>query len=220
MAFAVTEGVTSRRSGGYACSMRTVPPLFPTLAGLVGSLALAGCPSPERTIEIAPSQQAPMPEVPQPEVAPMYGFSWVEADLLAAMPRPRGDDLLEISEAGVDLLISLTETPLAPADLDAAGLDTLHLPIEDFHPPTMEQMEAFVDAVEARELAGEQVGVHCTAGRGRSGTLVAVWFVHTGMTSDEAIATIRSLRPGSIETTEQEQAVHDWYAEQEASNAP
>ncbi len=147
----------------------------------------------------------------------MYGFSWVEPELLAAMPRPRGDDLLEVADAGVDLLISLTETPLEPESLDAAGLDTLHLPIEDFHPPTMEQMDAFVDAVEARQQQGEQVGVHCTAGRGRSGTLVAVWFVHTGMTSDEAIAYIRTLRPGSIETTEQEDAVHAYY---EATNAP
>jgi atypical dual specificity phosphatase len=147
----------------------------------------------------------------------MVGFSWVDADVLAAMPRPRGDDLLGLADEGIDLLVSLTEVPLDPADLDAAGLDTLHLPIEDFHPPTYEQMVAFVDAVEARRDAGEQVGVHCTAGRGRSGTLAAVWFVHNGMTGEEAIAHIRALRPGSIETAAQEEAVHFYY---DALDAP
>ena len=143
----------------------------------------------------------------------MFGFSWVDTEVLAAMPRPRGDDLLHLADEGIDLLISLTEVPLEPADLEAAGLESLHLPIEDFHPPTMDQMVAFVDAVSARQQEGEQVGVHCTAGRGRSGTLAAVWFVHSGMTSDEAIAHIRTLRPGSIETDAQLQAVHDYYDE-------
>jgi atypical dual specificity phosphatase len=55
--------------------------------------------------------------------------------------------------------------------------------------------------------------VHCLAGRGRSGTLAAVWFVHEGMTADEAIAHIRTLRPGSIETEVQEEAVHRYELE-------
>jgi protein-tyrosine phosphatase len=36
---------------------------------------------------------------------------------------------------------------------------------------------------------------------------LAVWFVTTGMTADEAMEHVRSLRPGSIETPIQEAAI-------------
>lgn len=144
------------------------------------------------------------------EGAVMWGFSWVDGHHLAAMPRPQADDLHAIGAEGVELLVTLTETALDPADLESAGLESLHLPIEDYQAPTMDQMIAFTDEVAARRDAGSPVGVHCLAGRGRSGTMAAVWFVHEGATADEAIARIRELRPGSIETAEQEQAVADY----------
>lgn len=45
------------------------------------------------------------------------------------------------------------------------------------------------------------------AGLGRSGTMAAAYLVATGTSADEAIAILRELRPGSIETAEQEAAV-------------
>lgn len=154
------------------------------------------------------------PGFPEPvtEDAVMWGFSWVDDRRLAAMPRPSPDDLHAIGAEGVELLVTLTEAALDPAALESAGLESLHLPIPDFHAPSMEQMLAFTEEVERRGGAGSPVGVHCLAGRGRSGTLAAVWFVHEGATAEEAILRIRELRPGSIETAEQEQAVFDYEA--------
>ena len=54
---------------------------------------------------------------------------------------------------------------------------------------------------------GMGVAVHCGAGLGRTGTVLACWFVHRGQTAQHAIAEVRRLRPGSIETEEQAQAV-------------
>jgi atypical dual specificity phosphatase len=123
------------------------------------------------------------------------------------MPRPYRDDFAFLAEQQIALLVGLRLTPESDEVLQEHGLEYLHLPIEDFHPPTHEQQVAFVQAVEQRLSAGEKVGVHCTAGLGRTGTMLATWFVHQGMGPHEAIAHVRSERPGSIETVEQEEAV-------------
>ncbi len=46
---------------------------------------------------------------------------------------------------------------------------------------------------------GNPVAVSCGAGFGRSGTLLACYFVGEGMEAERAIAIVRSKRPGSIE---------------------
>ena len=54
------------------------------------------------------------------------------------------------------------------------------------------------------------MAVHCGAGLGRSGTLIAAYLVSQGAAPDDAMAQVRSARPGSIETLEQEAAVHEF----------
>jgi len=49
--------------------------------------------------------------------------------------------------------------------------------------------------------------VHCAAGYGRTGTILACYLVHLGENPDRAIRLIRQCRPGSIETLDQEATV-------------
>jgi atypical dual specificity phosphatase len=144
----------------------------------------------------------------------MDGFSFVDG-VAAGMPQPGArvaleTDLAFLADQDLALLISLTLEPVDPEDAGAFGLDALHLPIPDFQAPTLDQQVAFVTELEARAAAGELVGVHCTAGLGRTGTMLATWFVAKGYDAEAAMAEIRLLRPGSIETPEQEQAVRDF----------
>lgn len=58
----------------------------------------------------------------------------------------------------------------------------------------------------------QAVGVHCALGFGRTGTMLACYLVkERALAAGDAIAEIRRLRPGSIETYEQEKAVFQFY---------
>jgi len=148
-------------------------------------------------------------------VTEMEGFSWVIDAALAGLPLPGGrrdldDDLRFLHYEGLDLLISLTEEATDPEQVVAFEMDAMHLPIEDYTAPEPEQIDEFVAEVARRLEVDDKVGVHCWGGLGRTGTMLATWFVHEGMGAEEAIAHVRELRPGSIETEEQEQAIYDY----------
>ncbi len=150
--------------------------------------------------------------MPADSISPSAGFSWIVPGELAAMPlpgrdRPLDQDAAFMEQEGVRLLVSLTEEPPDRATLIAHSIEPFHIPVQDYTPPSPEQMTEFVERVEASVAAGESVGVHCTAGLGRSGTMAAAYLVSRGATADDAITTIRELRPGSIETEAQEDAI-------------
>jgi atypical dual specificity phosphatase len=67
-----------------------------------------------------------------------------------------------------------------------------------------------VAAIHDALARGEPVAVHCGAGLGRTGTLLAAYLISEGQTPDEAIDFLRGVRPGSVETLEQEQAIYEY----------
>ena len=126
---------------------------------------------------------------------------------LPGRDRPLEQDAAYLEQEGIRILVSLTENPPDSGVLASRNIDQEHIPVQDYTPPTLEQMIEFVTVVKDSVAAGKPVGVHCTAGLGRSGTMAAAYLVADGASADEAIATVRQLRPGSIETTAQEDAV-------------
>ena len=124
---------------------------------------------------------------------------------------PRGDAALrELAAQGVEVLVNLHQRPHAPEALARHGLTELHLPVPDLAPPTSEQLERGVAAVERAIADGQKVAVHCGAGLGRTGTLLACYLVKRGLGPDEAIARVRAVRPGSVETLQQEVAIRTY----------
>ncbi|MBM3924644.1 MAG: protein phosphatase [SAR202 cluster bacterium] len=139
------------------------------------------------------------------------GFSWIAPGLVGGSRGPRsGRDLALLRGAGVQALVRLEPGALAASlhgEAEALGLDDLHEPVQDFTPPSLEQLERIVDFIEARLKEGKSVGVSCTFGLGRTGTALACWLVSTGLEAEVAINRVRRLRPGSIEVEGQEEAV-------------
>lgn len=145
----------------------------------------------------------------------LANFSWVIKDSLAGMAHPgeRLETFAKLKARGIGAVVTLTVHSLPQALLSKNDLAYLHLPIENFEPPTLPQIRNFVKFCEKNLRAGRPVAVHCLAGIGRTGTMLACYMVWQGMPPDQAISALRKLRPASIETVGQERAVFDFAAQ-------
>ncbi|HEY8596844.1 MAG TPA: dual specificity protein phosphatase 23 [Thermomicrobiales bacterium] len=147
---------------------------------------------------------------------PLFNFSWLIEGELAGSARPLGGiGLATLNRRGVRVVISLTEKPPSASSLRRAGLVGIHLPIADFTAPTLAQIAVAVSAIDDFRARGLPVAVHCAAGRGRTGTLLAAYLVSQGMAAEAAIGQVRAQRPGSIETPEQEEVVREYARQRE-----
>ena len=144
-----------------------------------------------------------------------HGFTWIEKPLLAALARPsEPEDFAWLREQGVELLLCLTEDRPRRDWVEEANLLVFHEPVEDMEAPTQEQLGRCVSAILRANEKGMGVAVHCQAGMGRTGTVLAAYFVAKGMSAVEAIGRVRRMRPGSIETDEQVDAIELFAREQ------
>ena len=150
-------------------------------------------------------------------------FSWLVPGVLAGFAHPGGPsyevagDQAGLREAlgflhqqGVGAIVSLTESPLDSATVEACGFEHLQRPIADMVPPSIDDIETFVGFVDKASTSGIGVGVHCLAGSGRTGTMLACYLVSKGQDASVAVARVRGARPGSVETREQEEMVHEY----------
>nr|XP_006626418.2 PREDICTED: dual specificity protein phosphatase 23 isoform X2 [Lepisosteus oculatus] len=128
-------------------------------------------------------------------------FSWVEPKKLAGMALPRMPAHYQfLLDNGIKHLVTLCERK-PPYHDSCPGLTLHHIKIDDFCPPSMDQIKRFLAIVEEANAKGEGVAVHCLLGHGRTGTMLACYLVKKRkITGVDAIAEIRSIRRGSIET--------------------
>ncbi len=141
----------------------------------------------------------------------MANFSWLlEGEIAGSdLPRTRGDFVF-LKNQGIQSIVSLTEKTLRNEMNHHFNFKIYHIPIPDFFGPTPEETKKFIDFVANKK--NQPVLVHCFAGVGRTGTMLAIYLVHKGMKPLDAIAEVRRARPGSLQTEAQEMAVIEAWA--------
>lgn len=139
------------------------------------------------------------------------GFNWIVRGKLAGCPAPGVSapidyDLDLLSRVGITRLITLTEDDLDQEALKRHNLTNTHLPIFDREAPSIRQTHMLLVRMQKYIEAGDVLAVHCKAGLGRTGTILASWLVRDGgLSADNAITRLRRIEPGFIQSKAQEE---------------
>jgi protein-tyrosine phosphatase len=73
-------------------------------------------------------------------------------------------------------------------------VERFNFPIPDFDVPSINLMKKILDTIDGQLERGHNVYVHCIGGIGRTGTTVACHLIRHGLTGEEAMAELQSLR--------------------------
>ncbi|MDE1812459.1 MAG: dual specificity protein phosphatase family protein [Thaumarchaeota archaeon] len=138
-------------------------------------------------------------------------FSWLISDKLAGSGMPTSVSEIDwILKQGVKSIVTMTESSLP--DSWTKNVKYLHVPTEDYSAPDIEQIDVTVEFIQKRIENNEPVMVHCAAGMGRAGTILACYIVkYHKMSAKDAIQKVRKERPGSIQSESQEIAIGLYY---------
>jgi atypical dual specificity phosphatase len=138
-------------------------------------------------------------------------FSWLIDDKLAGSGMPTSVSEIDwILKQGVKSIVTMTENSLPESWVK--NVKYLHVPTEDFSAPDMEQIDEAVEFIRIRIENNEPVMVHCAAGIGRTGTILACYLVkYEKIPAKDAIQKVRKERPGSIQSESQEIAIGLYY---------
>jgi atypical dual specificity phosphatase len=136
-----------------------------------------------------------------------YKFSWLIENKLAGSGIPTSiNEVQWVIEQGVKSIVTVREEPLD--DDWVKNVNYLHVHSNDMSVPEFDDLVSTVDFIHRRITNNEPVMVHCLAGMGRTGTLLACYLVkYQKMSADDAIQKVREERPGSIQSFPQEEMI-------------
>ena len=134
-------------------------------------------------------------------------FSWLIENKLAGSAIPTSIDEVQWAiEQGVKSIVTIREEPL---DNDwVKDVNYLHVSSNDMGVPEFADLTFAVDFIHRRITNNEPVMVHCLAGLGRTGTILACYLIkYQKMSANEATEKVRKERPGSIQSYPQEEII-------------
>jgi atypical dual specificity phosphatase len=139
---------------------------------------------------------------------------WILPGQLAGGSRPGllddlEDDFAQLRRLGIRLIVNLTETPHEPP-LEERGFASLHFSIPDMGITTPRRLLPMLLQILEPAPGGGPVLVHCKAGLGRTGMVLACCLVLRGDEPAMAVRKVRQVNPYFIQTGTQERFVADF----------
>ena len=146
-------------------------------------------------------------------------FSWVIDNKLAGSGTPMTSEQYRwLIKNNIKSIVTLREFPLPERWLAENGKDTIikedykFVYVKDYGVPTLEVLDSIVDFIDYKITQEKKpLVVHCAAGKGRTGTILAAYLLkQRSISSHDAIKKIRMIRPGSIQSKVQEETLHEY----------
>ena len=145
-------------------------------------------------------------------------FSWVIENKLAGSGTPMTAEQYEwLIKNNIRSIVTVREFPLPKKWLINNGKlevekDYKFEYVKDYGVPTLKVLDEIVDYIN-KKINDEKkpLMVHCAAGKGRTGTILAAYLMKLeNLSSHDAIKKIRIIRPGSIQSKLQEETLHEY----------
>jgi atypical dual specificity phosphatase len=145
-------------------------------------------------------------------------FSWVIDNKLAGSGTPMTSEQYRwLIKNNIKSIVTVREFPLPQKWLVDNEKETIindykFVYVKDYGVPSLEVLDNIVDYINIKITKEEKpLVVHCAAGKGRTGTILAAYLLkQDNISSQDAIKKIRSLRPGSIQSKIQEDILHEY----------
>ena len=134
-------------------------------------------------------------------------FSWLIEGKLAGSAIPTSfEEIKWLVDGGVKSIVTVREESLD--DDWMKNINYLHIHSNDMGVPEFEDLVKAVDFIHQRITNNEPVMVHCLAGLGRTGTILACYLIkYQKLSADDSIQKVRESRPGSIQSFPQEEII-------------
>lgn len=138
-------------------------------------------------------------------------IEWILPGLLAGSARPGllddlDKDLDQLRRLGIHLIVNLTETAQDPP-VESWGFVGVHLPIPDMGTSSPRTVLPVCLQIRDNIAAKKPVLLHCKAGLGRTGMMLACCLTLLGEKAEIAIRRVRLVNPLFIQTPAQERFV-------------
>ncbi|TDT41648.1 atypical dual specificity phosphatase [Halospina denitrificans] len=176
-----------------------------------GSCAVAAPDADPETLAPETPAPPPLPEEARSFVSDSFGprgFLWLKKGQLAGTPRPGivqdlEHDLAALKRVGVTTLITLTETRPDTEALAEYGIDNFWSPFQDMAAPSITQAAGLCKRIQRLCDEGGVVAVHCRAGLGRTGTVLASCLIWEGMAALDSLEMVRRIEPRWVQSEAQ-----------------
>ena len=137
---------------------------------------------------------------------------WLDKKRFGGSSEPSISDLPFLQNIEISGIVCLQEKKDSEELAQLLDLAYLHRPIPDFGTPTKRDIEDIIEFFRHLQQIKPNIPIiiHCTAGNGRTGTILAsIIKIIDNLPAELSIEKIRQINPLAIETPEQEKFVMD-----------